>query len=481
MNKSKKTIRKSIFLSHISIIIILVILTSIVFNICINIYIRYQTRNQLLSAAQIIQKSLNTQLIGSTKDNTSTDEKTELNSLLKINRILKQTQTFLDIKYAVVNVNKKVIFPRNLVNEEANILNNDILPSLGKKNILSSGLKKNRMEYFKASNIKYAALIHPLALENNKTLGNLILYSDMKNSNQLIFSINIILFSIMLVAAIIALIISNTVSKKISKPISLLNEYAKKIGNRDYKNVHVEYEDNEIGELAETMEAMTEKLAAYDSTMKTFLQNASHELRTPLMSIQGYAEGIKLGVIEDTNSAADVIIDESKRLTNIVEELLYLSKLDAMQETFNLEDINAEDLLKDCIDRVKGIALKNGVNISLTSKDKDLIIKADEDKLSRALINILGNCLRYSKKEISISLESLSNDINITIKDDGPGFDAKELKNVFDRFYKGKGGKHGLGLAITKSVIEKHNGRVTAENNSRSGACFKIILPKAVE
>ncbi|MFL0245466.1 sensor histidine kinase [Candidatus Clostridium stratigraminis] len=481
MNNSKKTIRKSIFLSHISIIIILVILTSIVFNICINIYVRYQTRNQLLSAAQIIQKSLNTQLIGSTKDNTSTDEKTELNSLLKINRILRQTQTFLDIKYAVVNVNNKVIFPRNLVSEEANILNIDILPSLGKKNILGSGLKKNRIEYFSASNIKYAALIHPFASENKKSLGNLILYSDMKNSNQLILSINIILFSIMLVAAIIALIISNTVSKKISKPISLLNENAKKIGDRDYKIVPEKYEDNEIGELAETMKAMAEKLAAYDSTMKTFMQNASHELRTPLMSIQGYAEGIKLGVIEDTNSAADVIIDESKRLTNIVEELLYLSKLDSMQEAFNLEALNTEDLLKDCIDRVKGIALKNGVNIRLTSKDKDLVIMADEEKLSRAIINILGNCLRYSRKEISVSLESLGNSISIIIKDDGPGFDAQELKNIFDRFYKGKGGKHGLGLAITKSIIEKHNGRVTAENNSRSGACFKVILPKVVE
>lgn len=476
MGNSKKTIKKSIFLSHISIIVISVLLTTIVFNICLNIYLKYQIRTQLLSAAQIIQKSMNTQLFSTSKVNALVDEKEELKSILKVNQILKQTQTFLDIKYAVIGARDKVVFPRSLDSEEADILNKQIIPTLSRKSILNSALKKNRIVYFSAENKKYAALIHPLTSNSNNGLRNLVIYSDMKNSSQLTVSINIILFSILLVTSLISLIVSNNLSMRISKPISYLSNYARKIGERDFNPEAIKYEDDEIGELANTMVAMAEKLSVYDNTMKTFLQNASHELRTPLMSIQGYAEGIKLGVIEDKNSAVEVIIDESKRLTSIVEDLLYLSKLDTMQDNVKLETIQAEELLKDCIERVKGIAIQKGIKINLLIQDKKLIINADEEKLSRAIINILGNCLRYAKEEINLNLYKLGKNIIITIKDDGPGFDPNELKNIFDRFFKGKGGKYGLGLAITKSIIEKHNGRVTAENNEEGGACFIISL-----
>lgn len=478
MSNSKKSIKKRIFLSHISIILISVVLTSIVFSIVLNLYIRYQTKTQLVSAAQIIQKSMNTQLLSGTKVNASGDEREELKTLLKVNRILKQTQTFLDIKYAVIGVNERVIYPKNLESEEADILSNQIIPSLRQKNNFKSDLKKNRIVYFDAENKSYASFIHPVMSENNRVLGNLILYSDMKNSKQLITSVNLILFSILIITSIIALVVSNTVSNRISSPILQLNKYARKIGERDYKHEEVIYEEDEIGELAKTMENMAEKLSAYDCTMKTFLQNASHELRTPLMSIQGYAEAIKMGVIDDENSAAQVIIDESKRLTGIVEDLLYLSKLDAMQETVNLETLSAEELLRDCIERVNGVALKKGIKMNLISSKERITISVDEEKLSRAIINILGNCLRYAKNEISLNLATQTNSIVITIKDDGPGFEPKELQNIFERFFKGKGGKYGLGLSITKSIIEKHNGTVTAENNIGGGACFKIFLPK---
>lgn len=478
MGNSKKTIKKSIFLSHISIILVSVVLTSIVFNICLNIYIRYQTKSQLLSATQIIQRSMNTQTLSNSKVNAQGSEREELQALLKTNKILKQTQTFLDIKYAMIGPNEKVVFPKILESEEADILLGQIIPSLTKKSVFNSQLKKNRIIYFNTDNQKFAALIHPVMSESNKVMGNLILYSDMKNSRQLALSINIILLSILIVTSGIAIIVSNSVSNRISKPISYLSKYARKIGERDYKPEVVKYEEDEIGELAENMETMAEKLSAYDHTMKTFLQNASHELRTPLMSIQGYAEGIKYGVVEDTESAVEIIIDESKRLTSIVEELLYLSKLDAMQETIKLESLNVEELIRDCIERVNGIALQKGIKIKLNSNDNKLMIMADEEKLSRALINILGNCLRYAKDMINLNVDRLSKNVIITIKDDGPGFDPQELNNIFDRFFKGKGGKYGLGLAITKSIIEKHNGRITAENNANGGACFRISLPE---
>lgn len=477
MSKSNRGIKKKIFLSHISIILISVVLTSIVFNVCLNIYLRYQTRSQLTSAAQIILKSINVKGQDNSIQASTNNEREEAATLVKINRILKQTETFLNIKYAVIGINDRVIFPRNIESEETKILDEDIIPSLNKKNRLSNLSSNNRILYFTAGSQKYAALIHKAAAINGKVSGNLVLYSDMQNSSQMTKTVNLILFSILLVTSAIALLVSNAVSTRISRPLLQLIRYARKIGDREYKPEAFVYEDDEIGELAGTMENMAQKLAAYDTTMKTFLQNASHELRTPLMSIQGYAEGIKLGVIEDKKEASQVIIDESKRLTGIVEDLLYLSKLDALQETIKLETLDAGELFKDCIDRVNGIALQKGIKINLNLSHEQIMIRADEEKLSRAIINILGNCLRYADRLINILCKVENGVVVITIEDDGPGFDKKELPNVFDRFYKGKGGKHGLGLAITKSIVEKHQGSIKAENSVQGGASFIINLP----
>lgn len=480
MGNSKKTIKKSIFLSHISIIVISVILTSLIFNLCLNIYLKVQTRSQLLSAAKIIQKTMTTEFFSSSAigGGLLKEEREALKSLLKINRVLKQTQTFLDINYALVGTNENLVSPKDIINEDEEFLRTQLIPSLIKKAAFNITRNKNRIVYFQVDDKKFAALIHPVTSENNRKLGSLILYSDLKNNKNLTFAINAILLSILLITSLIALTISNTVSKRISKPVTLLGKYAQDIGERNYTSGSIKYEDDEIGDLAKTMESMAEKLSAYDNTMKTFLQNASHELRTPLMSIQGYAEGIKYGVIDDKDNAVEIIIDESKRLTTIVEDLLYLSKLDSFQDSISLEDLNGEEMLMGCIERVNGIALQKKINISFYTQDKNLSLRADEEKLSRAIINILGNCLRYAKKEIKLTLNKVDTNLIITIEDDGPGFESNELSNIFERFFKGKSGKYGLGLAITRSIVEKHNGTVTAENSSNKGACFKINLPQ---
>jgi len=221
---------------------------------------------------------------------------------------------------------------------------------------------------------------------------------------------------------------------------------------------------------------MSEKLEAYDKAQKTFLQNVSHEFRTPLMSIQSYAEGIKYSITE-SDSAADIIIDESKRLAQLVENLLYLSRLDAIEENYHFYTLDINELLRSCTYRMNGIASKSNITIVLDLMENDVSITADEEKLSRAISNILSNCLRYAKSIVTIKSELIDErTVRIRISDDGPGFESAELPNIFDRFFKGSKGSFGLGLAISRNVIEKHNGIITAENYE-SGALFQIELP----
>ncbi|MDF2532082.1 MAG: ATPase, histidine kinase, gyrase and HSP90-like domain protein [Clostridia bacterium] len=196
------------------------------------------------------------------------------------------------------------------------------------------------------------------------------------------------------------------------------------------------------------------------------------------MSIQSYAEGIKYEVVEK-DMAADIIVDESKRLTRLVEDLLYLSRLDAIEENYHFSNLDFNDFINSCIERMNGIAIKNNIKLSLDSNDKPLTIFADEEKLSRAVGNIISNCLRYATAKVNVSIQ-LNDDsyVKFTISDDGPGFDTNELDNIFERFYKGKKGNFGLGLTISKNIIEKHNGKVSAIKTD-SGALFRVELPIA--
>ncbi|MCL6479717.1 MAG: HAMP domain-containing histidine kinase [Peptococcaceae bacterium] len=210
--------------------------------------------------------------------------------------------------------------------------------------------------------------------------------------------------------------------------------------------------------------------------LKTLLQNASHELKTSLMSIQSYAEGIKHNVV-DSITAVNIIIDETRRMTCLVEDLLCLSRLDKIDEHYHFSNVSINELINNCIKRVSGIALRSNKRIITSILNEDIEINADEERLSRAIINIISNCIRYASNVIRIVVRSTENNkVEIIISDDGPGFDENDLPYIFERFYKGKKGNSGIGLAVSKSIIEKHNGKIIA-GNTASGAMIIIELP----
>ena len=477
MKKPKTTIRNKIFLSHITITTISLLLIFLAFNLYLNFYIRRQTSRQLIEAATSIEKSIIETTIDFNITQKSGKNISNEKALVLINKNLRKIESFIDVNFAIIGPNMNFIYPEKKNDEEITFVQNNIMPVINeRKGLISKNIKKT-LFYFNTEDGRYATIVRNVKLPNKNTIVHIVVYTNVFRSKGFVSIVNNILLIIVLITAIISMLISNNVSKKISKPILFLSNYAKKIGEREYQAELIKYDSNdEIGKLAETMRDMTEKLYAYDNTMKAFMQNASHELRTPLMSIQGYAEGIKYGVVDEKDKAVDIIIEESKRLSDLVEELLYLSKIEAMQDKLNLEEINAEYMINSSIERIKGIAVKNNKTINFAKSENSIFIMADEEKLTRAIINILGNCLRYCRENIDVILKSEGSKVSIIIEDDGPGFEEKDLGNIFERFFKGAGGNYGLGLAITKSIIEKHNGNIVAENGIKGGARFVITL-----
>ena len=210
---------------------------------------------------------------------------------------------------------------------------------------------------------------------------------------------------------------------------------------------------------------------------QTFFQNASHELKTPLMAIQGYAEGIQAGVM-DTGSAAEVILVESDRMTELVDELLDISKIDMGRQQLALSEMDVRELLYDSIRAVAPTAAASGITIAPDFPEEPIMVKCDDTQMRRAVTNILTNGLRYARSELRLTCRPNKRNVIIRIQDDGDGIAAEDLPHIFERFYMGKSGKSGIGLALTKEIIHVHKGTIRAYNGD-SGAVFEVTLPTA--
>ena len=207
---------------------------------------------------------------------------------------------------------------------------------------------------------------------------------------------------------------------------------------------------------------------------QTFFQNASHELKTPLMAIQGYAEGIQAGVM-DTGSAAEVILEESDRMTELVEELLDISKIDMGRQQLALSEMDIRELLYDSIRAVESAAAASGITIAPDFSEEPIMVKCDDTQMRRAVTNILTNGLRYARSELRLTCRADRRQVTIRIQDDGDGIAEADLPHIFDRFYMGRSGKSGIGLALTREIIHLHKGTIRAHNGD-TGAVFEISI-----
>lgn len=217
------------------------------------------------------------------------------------------------------------------------------------------------------------------------------------------------------------------------------------------------------------------KIEESQKTQRRFFQNSSHELKTPLMAIQGYAEGIEMDVVDPQN-AAGIIMQETERMTGLVEEILSISKIDSRHFKLDLVKLDIKEVLYDCFRSLDAVQQMNGVSIVPEFPDEVITVKCDEYLMARAFRNIIVNGLKYSKKKITVIIETNPKYVYIRFKDDGKGIDRDDIEHIFDRFYKGSDGGTGIGLSLAKEIIHLHKGNVTAYNYL-DGAVFEVKLP----
>ena len=269
------------------------------------------------------------------------------------------------------------------------------------------------------------------------------------------------------------------IAKTISVPIRHLCLQIQKINGETDAQIQDSYSLNELEALKRSYNQMEEMIRRSEEEKRQFFQNASHDLKTPLASITGYSQGIVSNVIKDHQKAARIILSESLRMTDLVESILSLSKMDS--HTFDLHptDLEVMEFLDECVDIMSTIRRDCVIHLEAAHP---LTIHTDPQLLKRVIQNILSNCLRYADHEILIRMSTDGNSLILLIQDDGPGFLEKYLPHIFERFYKGNGGKNGIGLSIVWTGIHYLGGSITAGNRAvpEHGAYYQLLLPLSI-
>ena len=236
---------------------------------------------------------------------------------------------------------------------------------------------------------------------------------------------------------------------------------------------------DELEDINKELLYMLKKLRDANKNQKEFFQNTSHELKTPLVSIQGYAEAIKDGIMEedDMQNALDIIIEESKSLSNVITSVLYLSSMDKVEKYDNKKDdwVNIDERIERWRSLSENI-LADKNNELVDNIPVNLEIFMMQEKVDKLINNLLGNALRYAKTKVEIDFFVKNNKAHLLISDDGNGFDENDVDKIFDRFYKGEGGKNGLGLAIVKAIVDNYKGQIKAYNSENGGAVIEMTF-----
>lgn len=322
--------------------------------------------------------------------------------------------------------------------------------------------------------------------ENGEVLG-LLIGSPISPVSATVGTLRKQFYYIAVFMLIFSVLLALIITKKVSSPIEKLNDGAKLLAQGNY-DVHFEGKGYlEIDELSDTLNEMTVELSKVETLRQELIANISHDLRTPLTLIAGYAEIMRDIPGENNTENAQVIIDESKRLSSLVNDILELSALQAESKTIEPKPYPLNENIRSIVDRLNELLKNDGYHIRFENTEP-ITVSADPIKLSQVIYNLLINAVNYSgeNKEIHVTSELDKAEVIIRIRDFGEGIEPEMLPYIWERYYKAdKNHKRpvagtGLGLSIVKNLVEKHGGRCGVESTVGEGSTFWFSLPTSL-
>lgn len=391
-------------------------------------------------------------------------EETDFRSRNAYKQLLKSWADFLNSDIIITNKNGEVtestndvtMVPDNLVHS---VINGNVVRS---RSTLNGAYEKKMM-------------IVGLPVKYQGSIVGAMFFStglfDVKKTTLELFYIFIISSAFSIMAAFVLVYMQ---SKRISKPIGSINKAARNIASGKYDQRVAVTSDDEIGQLASSFNFMADSIEELENTRSEFISDVSHELRTPMTSISGFIQGILDGTIpsEKQDEYLKIVLDESKRLTKMVNDMLEMSKMSSSEYKLDVSNFDLNELTRICIIGIGNRIDDKNLELNVDFEKDSLTVLADKDAIKRVIINLLDNAVKFSYPNTTIGIRTWIEDgrVKFCVGNFGDGISGADLSNVFNRFYKTdksrvneKSGA-GLGLSFVKNIITLHKQNVWVES-----------------
>ncbi len=289
-----------------------------------------------------------------------------------------------------------------------------------------------------------------------------------------------------IVALVISVAIALVLSRSISGPLGEITRASEEMARGKFDQQIAVRGRDEVARLATAFNAMAQEVNRSQATLRQFLADASHELRTPLTLIQGFSQAMAEGAIDEPAEMTDsarIINEETQRMRALVDDLLYLSQIEAGQVKMQPEPLNLDHLLRDCVERFQRRAQEKDLQLK-TDLPAMPTVQGDARRLERVFSNLLDNAIRHTPREgtITVAAQASNGSVRVGIHNTGSYIPPEHLPHVCERFYQVKKstndeGHTGLGLAIASEVVHEHGGKLVAESSQQAGTEFSVTLP----
>ena len=328
------------------------------------------------------------------------------------------------------------------------------------------------------------SICSPLIYSSGEVVGVLRFVTSTRVVNQQIFYIACISIMVLAVFLLVVLLSGGFFMKSIMVPVAEITEKARRIASGSYgAQIQTRYDD-EIRDLADTINEMSTKISQNEKMQAEFISQLSHELRPPLTVINGWSETLLADerMDDETRQGMKIISSEAKRLTGMVTELLDFTRMQDGRMTLNVELTDIRSEFEDTVYMYSSRLAQDGITLEYLENDGDIPeIPCDGQRLRQVFLNVLDNAAKHGRdgKRIEASISYENDQVVVRIRDFGPGIPEDELGLVKKKFYKGssKARGTGIGLAVCEEIMELHNGSLTLENAPGGGTLVTISLP----
>ncbi len=362
-------------------------------------------------------------------------------------------------------------------------MNGCVLKSNGNKmkKLMNSfiGSKENFKAYrFINEEKKVSALLYGVRYDNSYVF----IYSNLQDISDFTLLIKKQLLYVCILGLIVAVAFSIFLSKRITEPITKITKKAKKMGMGNTEVVFEESGIKEVDELSETLTQAQREMAKTDEFRRDLMANVSHDLKTPLTMIKAYAEMIRDISYKDPekmNEHLEIIVDETDRLTVLVNDILDLSRMQSNADTLCLEKFDLSSDIKTIVNRYQIIKETEQYNIILDMPDQ-IMVKADKKKLNQVIYNLINNAINYtgSDKTVTLRVTKHKKYYLVEIIDTGKGIKESEIPYIWNKYYKNDKNHQrnvvstGLGLSIVKEILELHGYEYGVKSELKKGSTF---------